>query len=185
MRLVLVGPPGSGKGTQAKLLVERLGLTYVGTGEILRDAIRAGTPTGQLAEPLLKQGLLVPDDVVNRVVEELFCQASAPQKFVLDGYPRTHAQAVWFDKLLSRLKLKLDAVLHFAVSDEEVVRRMSSRGRDDDNEATVRRRLVEYHKNTDALIEHYRKQGLLKDIPAFGTPETIYADVQRHLPRAG
>jgi adenylate kinase len=115
------------------------------------------------------------------VVEELFARTDAPGRFVLDGYPRTHAQAVWFDKLLVRLRLKIDAVLHFAVSDEEVVKRMSNRGRDDDNEATVRRRLVEYHKNTDALIEHYRKQSLLKDIPASGTPETIYADVQRHL----
>lgn len=181
MRLVLVGPPGSGKGTQAKLLVERLGLTYIGTGEILRDAIRAGTPTGKLAEPLLKQGLLVPDGVVNGVVEELFGRDTAPAKFVLDGYPRTATQAVAFDELLARLKIRLTAVLHFDVSDEEVVKRMSSRGRDDDNTATVRRRLVEYHKNTDALIDHYRRAGTLEDIPAYGTPDAIFADVLKHL----
>jgi adenylate kinase len=127
MRLVLVGPPGSGKGTQAKRLVERLGLTYVGTGEILREAVRQNTPVGRVADPLLKQGLLVPDPVVNDVVAELFRGPHRPDRFVMDGYPRTLAQAVAFDALLRQQFLKLDAVVNLAIDDEEVVRRISGR----------------------------------------------------------
>ena len=127
MRLVLVGPPGSGKGTQAKLLVQRLGLTYVGTGDILRDAIRRGTPSGKLAEPFIKDGNLVPDDLVNELVNDLFHSKTQPSCFVLDGYPRTLAQAIWFDKMMTGIDKKLDAVVQFEVSDEEVVRRISGR----------------------------------------------------------
>jgi adenylate kinase len=127
MRLVLVGPPGSGKGTQAQLLTKRLGLPYIGTGDILREAIRNGSPAGKLAEPAIKKGNLVPDDLVNKLVEDLFASSNAPQKFVFDGYPRTLAQAIAFDALLTRRNLKLDAVLDFHIEDEEVVRRIAGR----------------------------------------------------------
>jgi adenylate kinase len=215
MRLVLVGPPGSGKGTQAKLLVERLGLAYIGTGEILRDAIRQGTPTGRLADPLIKQGLLVPDTVVNDVVAELFRRPDRPERFVMDGYPRTYAQAIAFDALLAQQFLKLDAVIDLDIPDDEVVRRISSRRccankacgtcfnlafvppkkdgvcdkcgsplmlRDDDKEETVRRRLAEFHKNTDALIDHYRQRGLLREVSAMDPVETIYGNIVKRLP---
>ena len=127
MRLVLVGPPGSGKGTQAELLVSRLGLRYIGTGEILRDAIRLQTPTGKLVEPLMKAGLLVPDHIVNDVVAELFRRTDRPESFVMDGYPRTYAQAIAFDALLAQQYLRLDAVIDLSIADEEVVRRISGR----------------------------------------------------------
>jgi adenylate kinase len=126
MRLVLVGPPGSGKGTQAEKLCEQRKLPYVGTGNILREAIRQNTPVGQLAKPLLDQGLLVPDSVVNDLVAELF-RTNRLEKFVMDGYPRTYAQAIAFDALLAQQYLKIDAVIHLAIADEEVVRRISSR----------------------------------------------------------
>ena len=100
MRLVLVGPPGSGKGTQAKRLIKALGLTYVGTGDILRESVRQKTPVGREAEPLLKLGLLVPDVMVNDMVADLFRGPARPERFVLDGYPRTAAQAVSFDALM-------------------------------------------------------------------------------------
>ena len=181
MRLVLVGPPGSGKGTQAKLLVERLGLAYVGTGEILRDAIRRGTAMGRQVEPLIKQGLLVPDPIVNDVVAELFRGPNRPDRFVMDGYPRTYSQAIAFDALLAQEFLNLDAVIDLDISDDAVVGRILARGRDDDIEETVRRRLREFHKNTDALIEHYRHKGLLRQVPATGTVETIYANLVKAL----
>jgi adenylate kinase len=127
MRLVLVGPPGSGKGTQARLLTERGGLPAYGTGDILRDAVRRGTPQGRQAEPLIKKGLLAPDPLVNDLVRDLFNCKTRPEKFVFDGYPRTLAQAVWFDDLLARLGLPLTAVVQFDVPDEEVVRRISGR----------------------------------------------------------
>jgi len=214
MRLVLVGAPGSGKGTQAELLVQRLGLTYVGTGAILRDAIARHTPTGRLVQPLMDQGLLVPDTIVNDVVAELLQRPDRPERFVLDGYPRTCAQAVAFDELQVEARRPLTGVVSFAISDDEVVRRISSRRvcvdkaclasynlafrrprldgicdkcgsalliRDDDKEETVRRRLTEFHKSTDALIEHYRRNGLLREVDATQSVEAIYASVLASL----
>ncbi|QVL30837.1 adenylate kinase [Telmatocola sphagniphila] len=127
MRLVLVGPPGSGKGTQAELLTDRLKLRYIGTGDILRDAIRRGTDAGKLAEPFIKVGNLVPDAVVNDLVKELFESPDAPRDFVLDGYPRTRAQAIAFDALSKKHHVQLDAVLNFKIDDEEVVSRIGGR----------------------------------------------------------
>ena len=215
MRLVLVGPPGSGKGTQAKRLIKTYGLTYVGTGDILREAIRLRTAVGLEAEPLIKRGLLVPDPIVNEVVADLFRGPHRPARFVMDGYPRTYAQAVAFDALLRQQFLKLDAVINLAIPDEDVVSRISYRRvcsnpacamlyhlyasppkvsglcdlcgsvlmlRDDDAEDTVRRRLVEFHKNTDDLLAHYQRQGMVRDISALDPVDTIFANIQAALP---
>jgi len=214
MRLVLVGPPGSGKGTLAERLVERLGLKAIGTGEILRTAIRNRTPTGLLIEPAMKQGMLVPDSVVNEVIAELFHRPDRPEKFVLDGYPRTLAQAVAFDALLANESLPLDGVVNLTIADDEVVRRISGRRlctnlacgalfhvvarpprlpgicdkcgaplavREDDRESTIRRRLVEFHKNTDFLLEHYAKTGLLRNVSAIDPPDVIFSTVLQQL----
>lgn len=214
MRLVLVGPPGSGKGTQAEKLCERLALAYVGTGNILREAIKQNTPVGQIAKPLIDRGLLVPDTVVNDVVAELF-RTTRPAKFVMDGYPRTYAQAIAFDALLAQQFLKLDMVINLTIADDEVVRRIGSRRccpnkacgasynlafrppkkegvcdrcgsplvlRDDDKEETIRRRLVEFHKNTDALIEHYRRAGLLRDVSALEPVDVVFRNIEQVLP---
>jgi adenylate kinase len=214
MRLVLVGPPGSGKGTQAEKLCERLGLTYIGTGNMFRDAIKQKTPVGLIAKPLIDQGLLVRDDVVNDLVAELF-RSKRPEKFVMDGYPRTYAQAIAFDSLLAQQFLNLHAVVNLTIADDEVVRRIGSRRccenkecgasynlafrppkkegvcdrcgsklilRDDDKEETIRRRLVEFHKNTDALIEHYRRAGILKEVSALDPMEVVYESIRQSLP---
>lgn len=210
MRLVLVGAPGSGKGTQADLLVRRHGLTAIGTGDILRAAIRERTPVGRQAETILREGRLVPDATVNDLVAERFRNPDPPDAFVLDGYPRTYAQAIAFDALLNLLYIKLDAVVHLAAKDEDVVRRIVSRrscetpdcgacynllacpprvggicdrcgqplvARDDDREDAVRRRLVDYHANTDRVIEHYRTRGLLRELSALDPVETIHANI--------
>jgi adenylate kinase len=218
MRLVLVGPPGSGKGTQGELLVRRVpDVVEVGTGDILRRAIKDQTPIGKQVEPLLKQGLLVPDEIVNDLVGELFRGPNRPSCFVMDGYPRTHAQALAFDRLLAELGIALDGVVNLTIPDEEVVRRISGRRccsnpsclvcynvyylpskvpgvcdrcngllivRDDDKEETVRRRLREFHKNTDDLVEHYRKRGLLREVAATDPVETIYANIMKALGEA-
>jgi adenylate kinase len=214
MRLVLVGPPGSGKGTQAEKLCERLGLRYVGTGNMFRAAIKANTPVGQVAKPLIDRGLLVPDDVVNDLVAELF-RTERPERFVMDGYPRTHTQAEAFDALLAQQSLKLTAVVNLTIADDEVVRRIGSRRccsnkacgvcyniafrppkkdnvcdrcgspllvRDDDKEETIRRRLVEFHKNTEDLIAHYRRAGLLKDVSAVPPMDVVYQNIVKELP---
>jgi adenylate kinase len=217
MRLVLVGPPGSGKGTQGELLVQRLALREIGTGDILRRAIKDRTPIGRQVEPLLRQGLLVDDTIVNDLVAELFRGPDRPRCFVMDGYPRTYAQAVAFDALLAQEMLNLDAVINLTIPDDEVVRRISGRWccsnvrtcgvcyhlvarppkvagvcdkcgseliqRADDREDTVRRRLREFYKNTDALVEHYRNRGLLREVPATDPPETIYQNVLRAVGR--
>jgi adenylate kinase len=127
MRLILLGPPGSGKGTQAKLLSERRGLAHIGTGDILREAIRDRTPAGRLAEPYVKSGELVPDDLVNELVADRFRRDDRPESFVLDGYPRTLAQAASFDQVLRQQFLDLDSVVLLVVDDEEIVRRLSGR----------------------------------------------------------
>lgn len=127
MRLVLVGPPGSGKGTQAERLVRHLDLTTVGTGAMFRDAIDRGTAMGRTVEPLIRQGLLVDDPTVNDVVAELFRSPARPERFVMDGYPRTYAQAVAFDALLKLELMSLDAVINLTISDDEVVKRIGGR----------------------------------------------------------
>jgi adenylate kinase len=127
MRLILLGPPGCGKGTQAKLLAERQNLAHIGTGDILRDAIRLQTPAGQKAEPFVKNGKLVPDALVNDIVADLFRRDDRPERFLLDGYPRTLAQGVSFDQVLRQSFLDLTAVVHFVVSDEEIVERLAGR----------------------------------------------------------
>jgi adenylate kinase len=212
MRIVLLGPPGSGKGTQAELLVKRQKLTYIGTGDILRAAIRNKTPIGLQAEPLIRVGRLVPDSMVNDLVAELLQRRNRPVSFVMDGYPRTLAQAVAFDQLLELESLKLDAVINLAVDDNVVIQRISSRRccenpqcgicynllakpskvpnicdscgsalitRDDDKAETVRRRLIETHNNTEPLIEHYRKCGLLHEVWALDPIETVHTNIIR------
>jgi adenylate kinase len=127
MRLILLGPPGCGKGTQSKLLSERLGLLHIGTGDILREAVRLGTPAGRQAENYVNTGRLVPDALVNDLIHERFRGENRPERFVLDGYPRTVAQAAAFDQMLRQEFLDLTAVLLFRVDDEEIVRRLSGR----------------------------------------------------------
>lgn len=127
MRLILIGPPGSGKGTQANLLSDRLNLAHIATGDILREAIHLGTPAGQKAEPFVKSGKLVPDDVVNELVADRFRREDRPERFVMDGYPRTLAQAASFDQVLRQQFLNLTAVIVLRVNDDEILRRLGGR----------------------------------------------------------
>jgi adenylate kinase len=127
MRLILLGPPGGGKGTQAKLLCQRYGLDHIGTGDILRDAIRRLTPLGRRAKPYVDSGRLVPDELVNELMADRFRRPDRPDRFVLDGYPRTVAQAAAFDQVLRQQHLDLTAVIRLLVDDEEIIRRLSGR----------------------------------------------------------
>ncbi len=207
MRLILLGPPGCGKGTQAQLLHQRLGIDHIATGDLLREGMRLNTPVGQRARPYYEAGQLVPDELVNDLVAEHFARVH-PQKFVLDGYPRTLSQAASFDKLLHQHSLALTAVILFRVNDDEIVRRISGRWncpqckaiyhmtakpprvagvcdndaipltqRRDDREDTVRARLLVYHRDTASLAPHYQAQGLLHEIEGIGGIEEIYARI--------
>jgi adenylate kinase len=178
MRLVFLGPPGSGKGTQARLLSERLGLKAIGMGDILREAVRGGTHLGKQVEQYLESGRLAPDDLVNEVVADLFRREDRPTKFVLDGYPRTLPQAASFDRVLRQAGQDLSCVALFTVPDEELVRRLGGRrlaeGRADDTAETVRKRLDVYRSNMAPLVEHFRREGLLHEIDATAAVETVY-----------
>jgi adenylate kinase len=127
MRLILLGPPGCGKGTQAKLLSRRNNLEHIGTGDLLRQAIRQNTACGQRARPFVEAGLLVPDDLVNDLIAERFRREDRPHRFFMDGYPRTRTQAATFDKVLREVGLDLTAVVQLDVDDEAIVRRLSGR----------------------------------------------------------
>jgi adenylate kinase len=127
MRLILLGPPGCGKGTQAALLSRRNSLEHIGTGDLLRAAVRLKTPAGLRAQPFVASGRLVPDDLVNDIIAERFSGGAGPQRFVLDGYPRTVAQAQAFDEIRRRENVRLTAVVSLTVSDEEIVQRLKHR----------------------------------------------------------
>ncbi len=183
MRLVFLGPPGSGKGTQARLLNKRLGLAVIGTGDILRDAVRQKTPLGQQVQVYLHSGRLVPDGLVNDIVTELFRRADHPTHFVIDGYPRTLPQAVSFEAVLRQAGLDIRSAVLFSVPDEELVRRLGGRrlaeSRVDDSEETVRKRLAVYQASIAPLVEHFRREGMLREVDATADVETVYKEIVR------
>jgi adenylate kinase len=214
MRLIFIGPPGSGKGTQTKLLSQRLGLTHIGTGDILREAVRQDSPSGKLAKAFVTTGQLVPDQIVNDLIAEVFARKDRASDFVMDGYPRTMSQARAFDATLTQYLLPLDAVILLVVPDQEIIRRLSGRWncpnpachatyhlslkppkvigvcdecksnlmqREDDREDTVRMRLQIYHDRHAELLDHYRKKGLLIEVPGMGDFETIYSNIVEAL----
>ena len=206
MNIVLLGAPGAGKGTQAAKLVEEFGTPHISTGDMLRAAVKAGTPLGQKAKSFMDAGDLVPDDVIIGLVTERLQDPDTEKGFILDGFPRTSAQAVALDAELSKLGRPLDAALLVDVDPEVIVKRLTSRRmcragnyiataaaetcpkcggemyqRDDDNEATVRNRLDVYEKSTAPLIDYYRGCDLLVSIDGDRDPNVVYADVKQAL----
>lgn len=155
MRIVLVGPPGAGKGTQAARLSERLGAPHISTGDLFRDNMKNETDLGKEAQRYVDAGDLVPDEVTVKMVKDRLAQSDAQEGFLLDGFPRNAAQAQELESVLGELGQRLDAVLVFEVDDEELVQRLTARGRSDDTEETIRHRQEVYRSETEPLIEHY------------------------------
>lgn len=171
MRLVLVGPPGAGKGTQAAILSEKLGVPHISTGDLFRANIGEGTPLGIEAKSYIDAGNLVPDDVTVRMVESRLNEDDAAKGFLLDGFPRTVGQAEELERLLKNLGTELDAVVQFDVSEDVVVERMLARGRADDTEEVIRNRMHVYANETAPLLDYYADK-IIK-IAAEGTVEEI------------
>jgi adenylate kinase len=192
MRVVLLGPPGAGKGTQADWIADRFQLVHVATGDILRANVAGGTPLGEVAQAYLDSGELVPDDVVVAMMLERLTQPDCAQGFLLDGFPRSVAQARALDRELAALGAPLDAAINLEVAEEELLRRLAGRGRADDNAETIRKRLQVFASSTRPLLDYYDEQGLLFSVAAAGTIDEVSerilhapAEVTRHAPPAG
>ena len=177
MRLVLLGPPGAGKGTQSAAISESFGIPHISTGDIFRANVKGGTPLGQEAQGYMSRGELVPDSVVNRMVADRLRQPDAEPGFLLDGYPRTIVQVHTLNGMLAMLDVGLDAVLHFHVPEEElearIAKRQAEEGRNDDSADVFARRMEEYRDQTVELIPHFRQVGLLVEVDAVGSIEEV------------
>jgi adenylate kinase len=191
MRLILLGPPGAGKGTQAQHLVAKYGLLQLSTGDMLRAAVKAGTPLGREVQEIMARGALVPDDVVVEIVAERIEQPDARKGFILDGFPRTMAQAVALDRMLAERGLSLDAVVELRVDEAALIRRIESRIaamkaqgeglRDDDSPEVLHRRLAAYRDQTAPLITYYQLQGVLRSLDGMAPIAHVAAEIQRVL----
>jgi adenylate kinase len=211
LNLVLLGPPGSGKGTQGERLQEDLELPYYATGDILRAAVRAQDELGRKAKEYMDRGDLVPDDVIVAVIVERISRSEADDGFILDGFPRTRVQAEALDAEVERVGRSLTGTIFIDVSDEEVLRRLSGRRtcpnghifhvefdppkqedvcdvcgeplaiRDDDKPEVVRKRLDTYHRDTEPLVDYYDQRGLLHRIDGAAAPEEVYASIRATL----
>lgn len=203
--LILIGPPGAGKGTQAKRLMDQLRIPQISTGDMLRAARAAGTPLGLEAKRFMESGALVPDDVVIGLIDERLRQPDCASGFMLDGFPRTLPQAEALDALLGKLGRKLDAVVLIEVDEEALVVRLSGRRtskvdgkiyhvvtdppppgvevfqREDDREEVIRERLAVYRRQTEPVIGHYDKQRLVRRIDGSGSVDDVTARIDRAL----
>jgi adenylate kinase len=212
MRIVLLGAPGAGKGTQAKILIEKYGMPQISTGDLLRAAVAAGTALGKEAKSYMDKGELVPDSVVLGMVEERLKQDDCKKGYILDGFPRNTAQAEALDKMLAALNMSLTAALSVDVPFEDLMKRLTGRRtckgcgqmyniyfkapakdgvcdkcsgelfqRDDDKEATIKKRLEVYTAQTEPLIGYYKSKGIVKSVSGTGSIDEIFKKVSEVL----
>lgn len=185
LNIVMFGAPGSGKGTQSQLLIDKYGLMHISTGEILRSEIKKGTDIGALANIYISKGQLVPDDVVINILKILLEENAHCNGFIFDGFPRTLPQGKALNKILLEHDKKIDAVISLEVDDEELIERLLKRGeisgRSDDNRETIESRLNVYYSQTEPLKEFYAKQGLLKMIRGSGSIEEIFHSIEKEM----
>ena len=182
--IVIFGAPGSGKGTQSDLLIEHYGLGHISTGDVLRSEIKKGTELGKTAQSYIDKGNLIPDDLMISILANVYDSFGRGHKGVIfDGFPRTIPQAEALKKMLDERGDKVAAMLELDVPEDELMKRLIKRGKDsgraDDNEETIKKRLVVYHSQTQPLIEWYKNEGLHYHIDGLGTLERIFGDIQK------
>ena len=208
-RMVFLGPPGAGKGTQASLLKSKYGIAHISTGDILREAVKKGTELGKKAKEYMDRGLLVPDEIIIGIIEEGLAEPDAQKGFILDGFPRTIPQAEALDRLLEKKRISLNVVFLFNANKETILERLTGRRvckkcgalyhirysppkiegvcdkcggelyqRDDDKEETILRRLDVYRNQTEPLIDHYRKKGILIELDANKDSKEVLAEIE-------
>lgn len=186
MRVLILGPQGSGKGTQAKRIAESRGIVHVATGDMLREAIAEGTPFGRQVKPIYDRGDLVPDDLMIELIRE---RLEREDGYVLDGFPRTLPQAEALDAMLEEIGKPLDAVILLQVHDEVATARLQARaaaeGRADDSPEAIGNRLRLYHERTEPVVERYRADGTLVVVDGEGTVEGVESDIEDALARVG
>jgi adenylate kinase len=192
MRLILLGPPGAGKGTQALRLVGKYGIVQLSTGDLLRAAVKTGTPVGRQVQEIMARGSLVPDNVVVGIVGQRIEEPDARKGFILDGFPRTVPQAAALDRLLEAKGLRLDGVIELRVDENALIRRiesriaeMKARGetlRDDDSAEVLHNRLLAYREQTAPLIAYYRQKGLLRTVNGMAPIADVTAAIDKFLP---
>jgi adenylate kinase len=177
MRIVLLGAPGSGKGTQAHAIVDQYHITDIATGDLLRAEVAAGTPLGLQVKSLMETGELVPDDIVVGMIKEHLAKDDTTNGFMLDGFPRDLSQAETLDAMLRDIRQPLNVVLFFRVDYAEIMKRLLARHRADDAEETIRHRLEIYEAKTAPLIDYYKNKGLLREVDGIGE----IAEVSRRI----
>ena len=189
MNLVFFGPPGSGKGTQAKLLAEKLKTPHISLGDMLRAEVKKESEIGQRAKEIMNAGHLVPDELTIELTRQRISQPDCQPGFILDGYPRSEAQAEALDQMLKEMNLKLDYVVYFKVNEEETIKRLLRRaeleGRADDNEKSIRTRFEVYAKQTEPLLKRYEGSGKLATVPATGTIEEVFERLMTAIGHGG
>ena len=185
MNLLVLGPQGAGKGTQAKRIATDYAIPHISTGDMFRAAIAAGTELGRQVEPILASGALVPDAITIALIRERLGEADARRGFVLDGFPRNEAQAEALDEMLTGIGRRLDGVLFFDLPDDVATERMVARAveenRPDDTPEVMAKRLATYHAETEPIVEHYRAAGKLVPLHAERTIPEVYAEIQAAL----